>query len=149
MAPRREPPEPRFLRKVTKTDTCWLWTGGNTGTGYGCFHDGERNRLVHRWAYEYYVGPIPMGLQIDHLCRVRNCVNPGHLEAVTPWENVMRSTSITAVNARKTHCPSGHEYNDANTYRRKDGARNCRICVAEAMRRLRARQVVDVAEAGA
>lgn len=82
---------------------------------------------AHRLAYEAVKGPIPAGLQIDHLCRVRNCVNPDHLEAVTQQENVRRGR--VGENTRsKTHCPQGHPYDEANTYRNPAGSRNCRTC---------------------
>jgi hypothetical protein len=77
---------------------------------------------VHRAVYERYVGPIPPGLEIDHLCRVRNCVNPAHLEAVTRGENVRRQMAVI------THCPQGHEYTTANTRVGRDRKRGCRRC---------------------
>lgn len=92
--------------------------------------------LAHRYAYELLVGPIPEGLHIDHLCRVRLCVNPAHLEAVTCHENNRRSTSPTAVNAKKTHCPRGHEYTEENTYfAPPDGRRMCKPCARAATKR--------------
>lgn len=86
--------------------------------------------MAHRVAYEATVGPIPKGLQVDHLCRNRLCVNPSHLEAVTPAENKRRGFSPPAINARKTHCIHGHELAGANVYYRKDrpGRRQCREC---------------------
>ena len=85
---RFQPTEVRFWRFVAKTDTCWLWTGA-TASGYGLFWD-ERQVRAHRWAYESEVGPIPEGLQLDHLCRVPLCVRPDHLEPVTGAENMRR-----------------------------------------------------------
>jgi hypothetical protein len=86
--------EARFLSRVNKTDSCWLWTAHvHPVTGYVQFRIGGRGGkmvLAHRWSYEHYVGAIPAGLQIDHLCRVRHCVNPEHLEPVTPSENTLR-----------------------------------------------------------
>jgi hypothetical protein len=94
--------------------------------GYGAFMVGGRNVRVHRWAYETLVGPIPDGLVIDHLCRVRNCVNPDHLEPVTHRENIRRGEA-GAWNRVKTHCPQGHEYTPENT-RYSGTTRNCREC---------------------
>lgn len=118
-----QPPE-RFWSKVDKTDSCWLWTGATAGAGYGQLWVGGRRVYVHRFAYEQFVGPIPEGFQIDHLCRIHNCVNPAHLEAVTQRENVLRGVAPPAVNAQKTHCPQGHAY-DAKNVR---GDRICRPC---------------------
>lgn len=97
-----------FWAKVEKTDTCWLWKASVSVWGYGqCSFDGKTKR-AHRVSYELAKGPIPKGLQIDHTCRVRNCVNPDHLEAVTARENVLRGISPAAVNATKTKCLRGH-----------------------------------------
>lgn len=114
-----------FWSKVEKTDSCWLWTGSLHSLGYArAWVDGTRV-YAHRYAYEETVGPIPDGLDLDHLCRVRHCVNPDHLEPVTRAENLRRSPSqVSAVNARKTHCPQGHEYSG----RDKRGWRECRTC---------------------
>lgn len=119
----------RFDRYVDRrADSCWLWTGGLNNRGYGRFYDGTRMVLAHRWAYEHFVGPIPDGLQLDHLCRVRHCVNPAHLEAVTNKVNSLRGVSPAAKNALKTNCPQGHPYDDANTWVSKNGFRQCRTC---------------------
>lgn len=83
--------EDRFWSKVNKTDTCWLWTRCRDGHGYGQFVLRDQKKvLAHRFAYELVVGPIPEGLDIDHLCRVRLCCNPAHLEPVTRSENLYR-----------------------------------------------------------
>lgn len=83
--------EARFWAKVDKTETCWLWTAAiRRRSGYGVFSHQARTMLAHRFAYELLVGPIPDGLVIDHLCRVRHCVNPDHLEPVTQRENLRR-----------------------------------------------------------
>lgn len=80
----------RFWMKVSFTESCWLWTAQTDRAGYGRFHLGETTVQAHRWAYEFCVGSIPDGLQIDHFCRVHNCVLPEHLEPVTAKENVQR-----------------------------------------------------------
>lgn len=83
----------RLLSRVTvdQTTGCWLFIGGQTGDGYGRFSVNGRLEVPHRTAYEMFVGEIPAGLQLDHLCRTRHCVNPDHLEPVTPSENIRRS----------------------------------------------------------
>lgn len=95
----RRPEAERFWEKVEKTETCWLWTGAISGrTGYGSFvlaplEDGSRKRVgAHRWAYQDEMGPVPEGLVLDHLCCVRRCVNPSHLEPVTYSVNALRGT---------------------------------------------------------
>ncbi len=127
----------RFWAKVDKTDTCWLWTASQRTNGYGQFAI-KHGQVVyaHRFAYEALVGPIPVGLQIDHLCRVRHCVNPSHMEPVTPRENTLRGYGISVINAAKTHCPQGHLY-DA---RRQNGDRRCRTCNREEKRRQKLRR---------
>lgn len=118
------PPEVRFWAKVEKTDSCWLWRA-YTRNGYGVFHptNYEKSEGAHRYAYQLLIGPIPEGLQIDHLCFVRNCVNPAHLEPVTPQENSRRKPSTNP-----THCPAGHAYDEANTYVDSGNGKHCRIC---------------------
>lgn len=124
----------RFWSKVDKSGDCWLWTAHVNNRGYGMFgmkvDTKPTMRTAHRVAYEMERGPIPSGLEIDHLCRVRICVNPAHLEAVTHHENLMRGTGFAATNAAKTHCVRGHEYTPDNTYDcpSVDGGRQCRAC---------------------
>lgn len=140
-APRRSMQE-RFWSKVNKTESCWLWTAYINIGGYGTFTGDRQGILVHRWAYEDLIGPIPSGLVLDHLCRVRNCVNPDHLEPVTLAENIRRGTQGDFQKA-KTHCPQGHEYTPENT-NIKRGQRHCRECgrrdSRERQRRRRARE---------
>jgi hypothetical protein len=126
-----------FLKAHVAEDVvtgCWLWTGGRAN-GYGSFNTGRRNYLAHRVSYETFVGPIPSGLTIDHLCRVKTCINPVHLEAVTSRTNTLRASNApAAINAAKTHCNHGHQFDEANTSR-SGGKRNCRKCdVAKSMR---------------
>ena len=101
---------------------CWLWLKCKDRGGYGQIWFNGKRRLTHRISYELYVGPIPEGLQIDHLCRVRACCNPLHLEPVTSAENNRRGEP-----ANRTHCPQGHEYSEENTYI-YENTRNCRVC---------------------
>lgn len=118
----------RFYSKVHKTQSCWEWTGTLINGDYGQFWDGNKKIYAHRWSYEYFIGPIPNDMQLDHLCRNRCCVNPEHLEPVTARENTMRGNTITAHHAFKTHCERGHEYTIENTYNIKTGGRMCREC---------------------
>lgn len=106
---------------------CWLWTGSSYGQGYGAYSSGGRTVRAHRLAYEAFVGKIPEGLTIDHLCRVRCCVNPQHLEPVTMGVNVLRGESFSARQKRQTHCFRGHSLSGENL--RVDRG-SLRICVA-------------------
>ena len=126
----------RVKLAVNPETSCWEWTGcrdNRPGKGYGYVRLGGKTRLAHRALYQMFVGPIPDGLQVDHLCRNTGCVNPEHLEAVTPQLNVLRSER-----AQRTHCPKGHVYDDDNTYIRPDaGHRDCRRCKRDFDRRQR------------
>lgn len=127
----------RVLARVSRNaNGCWIYTGALDRDGYATFSVyGVGTLKVHRLMYEARVGEIPDGLEIDHLCRVRSCVNPEHLEAVTRRENSLRSESFAAVNARKTHCIHGHEFTPENTYYRTPTHRQCRQCGREASAR--------------
>lgn len=103
--------DPRVAAKIDDTagpDECWLWKASTTTLGYGQVQFEGRLRRAHRVVFETLVGPIPPGLQLDHLCRNPGCVNPAHLEPVTPRENTLRGLAPSAVNSRKIHCPQGH-----------------------------------------
>lgn len=117
---------------------CIEWAG-RLWKGYGLLGRGK-DRYAHRVAYREAYGEIPDGLELDHLCRNRRCVNPEHLEAVTHHVNLLRGNTIPARNARKTHCPNGHAYDETNTYvSAARGYRQCRACGAALQRTKRAR----------
>lgn len=141
-------PAQRFWAKVNKNGPlpdfaphlgpCWLWTGATFPRGgYGQFR-GRAGKTVraHRFSYEFVIGPIPTGLQLDHLCRVHHCVNPAHLEPVTNRENILRGVLWCSA---KTHCSAGHEYSVTNTYIRPNGHRVCKICKNAGWARWRAK----------
>ena len=125
----RDLPLDRFFKRIKKTRFCWLWTGYISPAGYGSYTIARKYYRVHRLAWELGAKrKIPRGLHIDHLCRVRHCVNPKHLEVVTQTENNRRGYGFSGLNFRKTHCCNGHPFIGANLHVRKDGQRVQRVC---------------------
>lgn len=116
-----------YVAKSAEPDGCWTWLGPVQSSGYGWGRVGNVRGLAHRLFYEEANGPIPDGLQIDHLCRNRLCVRPDHLEAVTQRTNLLRGEGVAGANARKTHCPKGHPYDEQNTYQ-WGNQRKCLAC---------------------
>lgn len=144
--PPGRPPTPAFVRfvrryEVDPTTGCWLWTAGRDPDGYAAFHEGRGRgyeQRAHRYAYKVIVGPVPQGLVIDHLCRVRHCVNPAHMEPVTSQENVRRGRHPKA---ERTHCIRAHEFTPENTYMSPSRrGRTCRTCHALHERARRSRR---------
>lgn len=138
----------RFWSKVDKNRGCWIWQGVISTGGYGRYYWQGRERQAHRIAYELLIGPIPEGLHIDHLCRTRACVDPSHMEPVTPGENVRRGEAPMIVRSRASHCQKGHEFTPENCRFTKLGYRKCRTCDnAAAARMQKARRQAKVASA--
>lgn len=131
--------EPKLLaHRVVTAAGCWEWTGGRSCWGYGITNFKRKQVRVHRAAYLIWRGEIPAGLHLDHLCRNRSCFNPAHLEPVTPRENTMRGTGVTARRASRSSCDRGHEY-PSDVRRDKRGGRVCNVCRAENERIRRAK----------
>ena len=120
----------RFERKVEVIPfvECWLWTGTVNAKGYGIIIIQGRANIVHKVALTMRGVVIPEGMQVDHLCRVRNCVNPRHLEVVTGWVNRLRGFSPPAINAKRTYCVHGHEFTEANIRIANGTRRKCKTC---------------------
>ncbi len=141
--PKREvlPPAGRFFAKVDKSGPahpelgtpCWLWTGSLQEHGYGHFRWEGKVRRAHRFAYVAFKGEIPEGLDVDHKCNVRRCVNPDHLQLLTPQENIARRVNAQS---KRTHCPRGHLYDLTDRF----GYRGCRTCGLEYARKYRAKK---------
>lgn len=137
----------RFLPKiaVNPESGCWDWTAATfVGTGYGVFAlTRDKSTQAHRWSYTWFVGPIPAGAVIDHLCRNHICVNPNHLEVVSQRENIRRGEVGAALRSR-THCKNGHEFTEANTWiNTRDGSRGCRTCNAVRQKATRERKLLS------
>jgi hypothetical protein len=123
----------KLLTKIQVLDNgCWIYLGNTNDGGYPTWRPYPTSKVeyVHRCSYEIFNGPIPEGLEPDHTCKRRNCINPEHLEAVTRRVNVLRSDNPAGINARKTHCIRGHEFTPENTYPngRDRKGRGCVAC---------------------
>ncbi|MFF0744203.1 HNH endonuclease signature motif containing protein [Streptomyces sp. NPDC004111] len=127
-------------RLIDAPGGCWIWTGCLDRDGYGRMRVDGRRQYVHRLSYEGLRGRIPAGLEIDHLCRVRACANPDHLEPVPHRVNVLRGESFAALKARQTQCVNGHTFTAGSVYRAPNGTRKCRPCRAAANQRYRQRR---------
>lgn len=141
-------PEDRFFQKVDRVGggypdfedplvrlepgcpPCWIWTGTYNANGYPRYNlkSLSLGTIPYRIAWQILVGPISPGAHLDHLCRRPGCVNPDHLEPVTPKENALRSGNPAARNARKTRCSRGHLFTAENTLLDAKGHRRCRVC---------------------
>lgn len=131
--------EERFWSKVASRNEgeCWLWIGAKNAQGYGHLSINGAQFKAHRWSFQRHVGLIPDGFQIDHLCRVRNCVNPAHLDAVSAAENTLRAVPFrgpASVPPRRSTCGKGHEFTPENTASKRPGKshwrmqRACKTC---------------------
>jgi hypothetical protein len=129
----------RLLPKLRREGDCLVFTGCIEKSGYGRISENYRSVLAHRVSYEAAKGPVPDGLQLDHLCRNRACCNPDHLEPVTRSENAKRGLTGNHMKAllAETHCKRGHEFTPENTYRQSNGARECRACKRASRQRSR------------
>jgi hypothetical protein len=140
----------KALDLCRSVDGCWIWPGDIDPKGYGRVFFRGKQRKAHRVAFELLKGAIPKGLEPDHLCRVRACFNPNHMEVVTHRVNSLRGDGVPAKNARKTHCTWGHPFDDTNSYVyvRPNGVamRVCRACKLEETRRRRGKVAKVVAK---
>lgn len=121
------------VERIVIGDDCWEWAGSHDKQGYSR----TGRALAHREVYKLLVGPIPEGTELDHLCRNRGCVRPKHLEPVDHRTNVLRGQGLAAQQARRTHCPQGHPYDEENTYLSPKGKRDCKTCRRAGDRRRR------------
>lgn len=145
--PVSRPAEERFLEKIEIAPTgCWIWTAATNRHGYGMFNPGRstgrRWRAAHIWAYEHFIGTVPDGLELDHLCRNPRCANPNHLEPVSHAVNIRRGITVQRNRERfaaQTHCKNGHPFSGENLLM-SGGIRICRTCKRAAGARTRQRR---------
>lgn len=144
--PRRLPGDTlreKLLLNHVKVGDCWRWTGAHTPSGYGHLYFARKSRAVHRLSLLEFRGvPLDAIGEVDHLCGTRDCINPDHLEVVSRRVNIERSNGPSALNARKTHCVHGHEFNAINTRITAEGYRVCRPCKRASNRRWKQRRAV-------
>lgn len=134
--------EKRLLEKVVKNTVtgCWEFTGSLLPAGYGILWNGERPEGAHRISYCLYKGEITPGMEVDHACNNRACVNPEHLRLLSHKDNIGRSATIMGKNARKTHCKRGHPLSGDNLKITPSGSRQCRECLRLHARNAKARR---------
>lgn len=139
----------RLEKKIQKTDTCWNWISSGNENKYGHFYHKGKSYMAHRFVYEQLVGPIPPARYIDHVCQNKRCVNPAHLEPVSPSENNKRGNSMSGLNARKTHCNWGHPLSGKNMRLLKEPGtmstyhRVCLACKARLQKEYTTRKYAD------
>ena len=136
---RGTPTKERILARIRidPSNQCWNWIGALDDKGYGLLSVNGKTQRAYRTLYQEMVGIVPKGLTLDHLCRNRLCVNPVHLEVVTYQTNILRGNGLAAQEAKRTHCPRGHEYTEENTHygkTRQGIGRWCRQCDKERSR---------------
>ena len=134
--------EKRLMKKVIKNALtgCWEFVGSRLPSGYGILWNGNRPEGAHRIAYRLFIEDIPNGLEVDHKCNNRSCVNPDHLCLLSHKDNIRKSASIMGENFRKTHCKRGHPLSGENLFIAKSGSRQCRECMKLHARNAKARK---------